>query len=479
MRFDELGLDAELLRAVADEGYTEPTPVQVQAIPVILEGKDVSAGAQTGTGKTAGFTLPMLQRLKRYANTSVSPARHPVRALILVPTRELAAQVFESVRTYGRYLPLRSSVVYGGVNIDPQIAELRAGVEVLVATPGRLLDHMHQRTVGLGQVEILVLDEADRMLDMGFLPDIKRIIAALPDTRQNLLFSATFSDEIKRLAAQILRSPVHFQVAPRNAVNEMVTHSAYRVDERRKFELLCRLVKAKDMHQVLVFLSTRLSANRIARMLEKAGFPCAAMHSDRTQMERTQALADFKAGKIQLLVATDIAARGLDVEDLPYVINYELPPNADDYIHRIGRTGRAGQPGEAISLVSADEQELLDAIQKLLKKPIPLSLLSELGDLPEFKAPADAELVSAAPRGLARRSPLPAVDPGPVTAAQATERHSGEPVLAALPPALFGSPMRAAGVAPAPNSPLSQARPAKRREIAALFLPPVAERHEH
>src|SRR5436190_7681572 len=299
MTFDELGLSAELLRAVADEGYSEPTPVQIQAIPPILAGQDVMAGAQTGTGKTAAFTLPMLHRFKQYANTSVSPARHPVRALIIAPTRELAAQVFESVRTYGKHIPLRAACVYGGVNIDPQMAELRAGVEILVATPGRLLDHVHQRTVNLGQVEILVLDEADRMLDMGFMPDIKRIIALLPAQRQNLMFSATFPDDIKRLADQILKTPVRIQVAKKNTVTDMVTHSAFKVDSRHKRDALELLLRERNLDQVLCFTSTKISANRLARELARDGFACAALHSDKTQQERMQALSDFKEGKVQ------------------------------------------------------------------------------------------------------------------------------------------------------------------------------------
>src|SRR5689334_20690970 len=304
MTFEELGLNAELLRAVADEGYTEPTPVQTQAIPPILAGQDVMAGAQTGTGKTAAFTLPMLHRFKQHANTSVSPARHPVRGLIIAPTRELAAQVFESVKTYGKYIPLRAACVYGGVNIDPQIAELRAGVEILVATPGRLLDHVHQRTVNLGQVEILVLDEADRMLDMGFMPDIKRIIALLPAQRQNLMFSATFSEEIKRLANQILRSPISVEVARRNAPADLVTHQMYEVEAERKRPLLTHLIKSRDMKQVLVFVRTKRDANRLMRELVRDGVAATAIHSDRTQGERTQALEDFKQGTVSVLVAT-------------------------------------------------------------------------------------------------------------------------------------------------------------------------------
>ncbi len=326
--------------------------------------------AQTGTGKTAGFALPILQMLAPQQNASPSPARHSIRALILTPTRELAAQVEESVRTYGKYLTLRSCVVFGGVDIDPQIKALRAGVEILVATPGRLLDHVQQKTVNLARVEILVLDEADRMLDMGFMPDIKRIIALLPRERQNLLFSATFSDEITRLAKQLLRSPVSIEVARRNAPTELVTHQMYQVDAERKRALLTHLVKSRDMRQVLVFVRTKRDANRLMRELVRDGVAATAIHSDRTQGERMKALEDFKQGTVNVLVATDIAARGLDIELLPFVINYELPHVAGDYIHRIGRTGRAGSTGEAISLVCADEQRMLDDIERELKRKL-------------------------------------------------------------------------------------------------------------
>ena len=468
MTFDELGLSAELLRAVADEGYSEPTPVQSQAIPPILAGQDVMAGAQTGTGKTAAFVLPMLHRFKQYANTSVSPARHPVRALIIAPTRELAAQVYESVRTYGKHIPLRAACVYGGVNIDPQIAELRAGVEILVATPGRLLDHVHQRTVNLGQVEILVLDEADRMLDMGFMPDIKRIIALLPAKRQNLMFSATFPDDIKRLADQILKAPVRIQVAKKNTVTELVSHSAFTVDTRHKREVLERLMRERDLRQVLCFTSTKISANRLARELTRDGFACAALHSDKTQQERMQALADFKDGKVQVLVATDIAARGLDIEQLPLVINYELPPNAEDYIHRLGRTGRAGVAGEAISLVARDEQELLTSIEKLLKAPIPISEAPEnrRGAAPQAHARPSRRSATSADH---RRTPEPAEQPDAAPRPQARTRE--QPRMdeqQAAPAALVSKP----GSAPA-------AQPARKRQIAALFLPPVAEKQDN
>ena len=378
MSFESLGLLPELLRAIADQGYTQATPIQLKAIPPILARHDIMGCAQTGTGKTAGFALPILQMLAPQQSASPSPARHPIRALILTPTRELAAQVEESVRVYGKYLALRSSVVFGGVDIDPQIKVLRGGVEILVATPGRLLDHVHQKTVNLSRVEILVLDEADRMLDMGFMPDIKRILALLPQQRQNLLFSATFSDEIKRLAGQILRAPVSIEVARRNAPTDLVTHQMYEVEAARKRVLLTHLIKSRDMRQVLVFVRMKRDASRLTRELVRDGVAATAIHSDRTQGERMQALEGFKQGTVNVLVATDIAARGLDIELLPYVINYELPYVAQDYIHRIGRTGRAGSTGQAISLVCADEHRMLDDIERELKSKLERLPLPEL-----------------------------------------------------------------------------------------------------
>ena len=444
MQFDDLGLAAELLRAVTEQGYTKPTPIQEQAIPPILLGQDVMAGAQTGTGKTAAFTLPLLQRLQQYASTSVSPARHPVRALILAPTRELAAQVHDSVREYGKHTALRAACVYGGVAIEPQMKELQAGVEILVATPGRLLDLVHQRSANLSQVQILVLDEADRMLDMGFMPDLKRIIALLPAQRQNLMFSATFPDDIRKFADQVLNTPVRIQVAARNTVAELVTHSAFKVDPLRKRELLETLVRGGDMRQVLVFTSTKLSANRLARQLERDGFACSALHSDKTQGERMQALAEFKEGKLQVLVATDIAARGMDIEQLPHVINYELPPNPEDYIHRIGRTGRAGLTGEAISLVSPDEQDLLASIEKMLKKKIPIQPLPV-----DFLEPS----LRHANRNTARR-----------TSTQPWE-HRAAPDSSAL---LSAGPSSDTKAGPGKRAP----------QIAALFLPPVVVKQD-
>ncbi|SDA29151.1 ATP-dependent RNA helicase RhlE [Nitrosospira sp. Nsp18] len=367
MSFAQLNLSPEILRAIADQGYTEPTPIQAQAIPLILEGKDIMGAAQTGTGKTAGFTLPMLSRLQPGASASASPARHPIRSLILVPTRELAVQVYESVKTYGKYLPLRCAVVYGGMDMQPQTKDLRAGVEILVATPGRLLDHIQQKTMSLSKVEILILDEADRMLDMGFLPDIKRILALLPQQRQSLMFSATFSEEIKKLANTLLRDPELIEVARRNSIAELITHVVHPVSRTRKRELLAHLIKSADLKQVLVFVRTKHGASRLAEQLERDGITATAIHGDKTQPQRTQALAEFKEGIVRVLVATDVAARGLDIEDLPHVVNFELPTTPEDYIHRIGRTGRAGTKGDAISLVCEDETELVHGIEKLLK----------------------------------------------------------------------------------------------------------------
>ena len=391
MSFDSLGLIAPLLAAVREQGYTEPTPIQAQAIPPVLQRRDVMGCAQTGTGKTAGFALPILQLLAPLQNASPSPARHLTRSLILAPTRELAAQIYESFVGYSRHLQLRSTVVFGGVDMKPQTTALRAGVEILVATPGRLLDHVQSKNVNLSQVEILVLDEADRMLDMGFMPDIKRILALIPAQRQTLLFSATFSDEIRRLSKEILRDPVGIEVARRNAPAELVTHSVYEVAAERKRQLLEQLVRTRDMRQVLVFTRTKREANRLARELKRDGFEAREIHSDRTQAERMDALAEFKDGKVNILVATDIAARGLDIEDLPFVVNYELPYVSEDYVHRIGRTGRAGTPGEAISLVSPDEQRYLVDIEKMLKKQIERrEVPGGMGAAPERHAPERA-----------------------------------------------------------------------------------------
>ena len=392
--FAELGLRPEILRAVAEAGYTTPTPIQLQAIPLILEGLDVMGGAQTGTGKTAGFALPILQKLLPLANTSPSPARHPVRALILTPTRELAIQVEEAIATYGKHTGLRSTVVYGGVDIRQQLPTVRGGVEILVATPGRLLDHIEQKSVYLGQVEIFVLDEADRMLDMGFIPDIKRIMALLPATakRQNLLFSATFSNEIKKLADQLLNAPRLIEVARRNTTAETVSQSVYKVSAERKRTLLAHIVTSRDLWQVLCFVRTKHGASRLARQLEKDGLKTTAIHGDKSQPARLEALDDFKAAKVQVMVATDVAARGLDIDDLPLVINYELPYVPEDYIHRIGRTGRAGASGEAISFCSPDEERLLTEIERMLKRSIPVAAAD---GIPAERASAHAERAPA------------------------------------------------------------------------------------
>lgn len=385
MSFEQLGLSAELLRAVSDQGYVTPTLIQEQAIPIILKNNDVMGGAQTGTGKTASFTLPMLQKLEIHANNSMSPARHPIRALILVPTRELAVQVHESVKTYGKYSAIRSTVIYGGVNIDAQIEAVRSGIEILVATPGRLLDHLQQKTLSLAKVEILILDEADRMLDMGFLPAIRQIIDTLPEKRQNLMFSATFSEEIKKLANKILIKPVLIEVARQNSVSELITHIVHPVESSRKHELLNLLIKQHTLKQVLVFTRTKITADRVAQRLGRTGISTAAIHGDRNQLQRTQALDDFKQGQIKVLVATDVAARGIDIEELTHVINFELPNNPEDYIHRIGRTGRAGAKGFAISLVSKEEDKLLAGVEKLLNTKI---AVEEIGAFEAKKTPA-------------------------------------------------------------------------------------------
>jgi ATP-dependent RNA helicase RhlE len=380
MSFAALNLIPELQRAVSEEGYTEPTPIQAQAIPPILKRLDIMGCAQTGTGKTASFTLPLLHLLAPLATSSPSPAKHPVRALVLTPTRELAAQVEESVRTYGKYLPLRTALLYGGVDIKPQIKTMQNGAEIVVATPGRLIDHLEQRSVNLSQVQMLVLDEADRMLDMGFMPAITRILSALPPMRQNLLFSATFSDEIKKLAAGFMRNPTMIEVARRNTPAELVTHQVYEVPQLKKHALLAHLVKSRNMQQVLIFTRMKRDADKLARQLVRDGLSATAIHGDRSQSERTVALDDFKAGRVKLLVATDVAARGIDIDQLPMVINYEIPNTPEDYVHRIGRTGRAGSPGEAISLVSPDEMDYLSAIEKLLKREIARLPLPLLGD---------------------------------------------------------------------------------------------------
>ncbi|MBS9404115.1 DEAD/DEAH box helicase [Halomonas sp. TRM85114] len=366
MTFSDLGLRAELLRAVEAQGYTTPTPIQLKAIPAVLKGGDLLASAQTGTGKTAGFTLPMLQRLAE----GPRPAKRQIRALVLTPTRELAAQVGESVADYGRHLTLRSHVIFGGVGQQPQVDAIRPGLDVLVATPGRLLDLQQQKHVDLTKVEILVLDEADRMLDMGFIHDIKKILRVLPAKRQNLLFSATFSNEIQALAGKLLDNPAMIEVARRNTTAELVDQAIYRVDREKKRDLLAHLITQHQWQQVLVFTRTKHGANRLAEQLSKQDIPAMAIHGNKSQSARTKALGAFKTGDLQVLVATDIAARGLDINELPHVVNFELPNVAEDYVHRIGRTGRAGSEGKAVSLVCVDEHGLLKGIERLIKRDL-------------------------------------------------------------------------------------------------------------
>jgi len=359
-----------LLQAVKDLGYEQPSPIQEQAIPLVLAGRDLMAGAQTGTGKTAAFALPTLQLLAPLASTSASPARHPIRVLVLTPTRELAIQVEESFRDYAKHMPLRTALVYGGTDMNAQIVQLRRGVEILVATPGRLLDHVHNKTVMFNQVSVLILDEADRMLDMGFMPDIKRIIALLPPVRQNLLFSATFPDEIRRLTKTLLKNPAEVQIAARNATADLVSHVVHPCAREKKRELLCHIIQSRGLKQVLVFTGTRIGANRLAHQLRANHIQVDAIHGDKTQAEREAALEAFKSGKTTVLVATDVASRGLDIESLPQVINFDIPHSPEDYVHRIGRTGRAGLTGEAISLVAPEDLEALAAIEKLINKKL-------------------------------------------------------------------------------------------------------------
>ena len=375
MSFDQLGLAPVFLRAVADQGYTEPTPIQDQAIPLVLAGRDLMAGAQTGTGKTAAFVLPMLQLLG--ADKPIDPrgARRPIRALILAPTRELALQVEESVRVYGAHSGIRSTAIYGGVGFAPQVNALRRGVDIVVATPGRLLDHVGQRTIDLSGVEILVLDEADRMLDMGFIRDIRRVLEVLPRERQNLLFSATFSNEIRSLASGFLHDPATVQVTPRNTAAPLVTQVVHPVDRERKRELLAHLIRTGVIDQALVFTRTKHGANRLAEQLVREGIAAVAIHGNKSQGQRVRALADFKSGRTPILVATEIAARGLDIDGLPHVVNLELPMVPEDYVHRIGRTGRAGMTGHAVSLVCVDERKLLYEIERLLGAPIPSEVI--------------------------------------------------------------------------------------------------------
>ena len=396
LNFNELGLSEPILRAISDAGYTTPTPIQAKAIPQVLSGGDLLAGAQTGTGKTAGFTLPILHILSQKARIDNRP-----RCLMLTPTRELAAQIEESVKTYGKYLPLTSTVIFGGVNANPQIARLKKPLDILVATPGRLLDHANQKNVDLSGVEILVLDEADRMLDMGFIRDINNILAMLPKQRQILLFSATFSDEIKTLADGLLHNPGFVEVARRNTASELVEQTVHMIAQAHKRELMSHLIKHNDWQQVLIFTRTKHGANRLAEKLIKDGIEAAAIHGNKSQGARTKALAGFKAGSMRVLVATDIAARGLDIDQLPQVVNFELPNVPEDYVHRIGRTGRAGSSGAAVSLVDREELKFLKDIEKLIKREIPKVPVEGFtpSDKPEPEAPRSTQPHGRPPRG--------------------------------------------------------------------------------
>jgi len=423
MSFSNLGLSNKILRAVTARGYTDPTPIQMQAIPVILSGKDLLAGAQTGTGKTAGFTLPILQLLSTTNSPDAPMRRRPVRSLILVPTRELAAQVEESVREYGKYLNLKSMTIFGGVSINPQIQRLKDGVDILVATPGRLLDHVQQRTIDLSQVEILVLDEADRMLDMGFIPDVRRILALLPSKRQSLLFSATFSSEIKALAEKMLNHPVLIEVARQHLSVELIAQKVYKVSRDRKTDLLTHLINLHKWYQVLVFTRTKHGADRLSKHLTQVGISALAIHGNKSQSVRTRTLAKFKDGSLQVLVATDIAARGIDINELPIVVNFELPNVPEDYVHRIGRTGRAGTPGEALSLVCVDEDEFLADIEKLMKRSVPQEVVAGFEPDPYAKAePIKMGGRSGQPGRQNRRTP-----PGGNSSHRSHDKHQEKP----------------------------------------------------
>ncbi|MFZ5576330.1 MAG: DEAD/DEAH box helicase [Pseudomonadota bacterium] len=454
--FAELGLAPDILRALDEMGYVSPTPIQEQVIPLALKGGDILGAAQTGTGKTAAFALPLIQRLLPFANTSTSPAKHPIRALILTPTRELAIQVEEAIQAYTKHVPLRSLVVYGGVNINTQIPVLKTGVEILVATPGRLLDHVQNKTLLLNQVNTLVLDEADRMLDMGFMPDLKRIVALLPAARVNMMFSATFPEEIRKLADSILNNPTFIEVA-RNTTAVTVTQVVHPVHHERKRQLLAHLIKSRDLRQVLVFTGTKLGCNRLANELNKAGIHADAIHGDKTQQERIKALDAFKAGSIRVLVATDVAARGIDIEALPYVVNYDLPHNPEDYVHRIGRTGRAGAKGEAISLVSESETRYLKDIEKLIGTTLNPVIVPGFepgaADVPSYQSrPPRGDRPGRGDRGERHERSAPRPAPGRDT--------------------LFDAPYVASDSERAEPVPVL-VRPTPKKQVAALFRSPA------
>lgn len=446
MNFTDLGLSEALLKALLDQEYTTPTPIQEQAIPPILQGKDIMASAQTGTGKTAGFTLPLLQKLAMQPRATGNHTR----ALILTPTRELAAQVHASIETYGKYLSLRSTVVFGGVKINPQMQKLRGGVEILVATPGRLLDLFQQNAIKFDEINTLILDEADRMLDMGFINDIKKILSRLPKQRQNLMFSATFSPEIQKLAKGLLNDPVEVSVTPMNTATELVEQSLYIVDKNRKTELLKQLIKSESWYQALVFSRTKHGANKIVKQLEVDGIHAAAIHGNKSQAHRTKVLERFKEGKLQILVATDIAARGIDIDLLPQVVNYDLPQVPEDYVHRIGRTGRAGSTGRAISLVCAEENKMLRDIERLLKRPI------DRVEMPGFVSTEDFSKVAPAPQRAAQNRPQRSSQGRPQRAAQDRPQRAAQdrPRQVSGNRGTYGS---------APDAPAAPARSAKPR----------------
>ncbi len=465
MSFAELGLSEAIVRAVTENGYTQPTPIQAQAIPAVLKGGDLMAGAQTGTGKTAGFTLPMLQRL----SGGPRPAARTVRALVLTPTRELAAQVEESVRTYGKYLKLSSAVIFGGVNINPQIQRLERGIDILVATPGRLLDLLQQGAVDLKHVEILVLDEADRMLDMGFIRDIRRVLAALPPKRQNLLFSATFSDEIKALADGLLNNPAMIEVARRNSTVEVISQKIHPVDRDKKHLLLTHLIKERNWFQVLVFTRTKHGANKLVEQLGKADVSAMAIHGNKSQAARTRALAEFKSAELQVLVATDIAARGIDIDQLPHVVNYDLPNVPEDYVHRIGRTGRAGATGEAVSLVCVDENGLLRDIERFIKREVPREVIAGFEPDPSAK-PQPIQLRSQDHRQ--RSGGRPGQRAGGGQSQPHRGQNSGQQRNASGKTGQSGSPVRTSSTGTA-----SQRTPASR--APALLSQPAANANTH
>jgi len=464
-RFDTLPLDPKLLRAVADQGYATMTPIQAKAIPIVLAGRDVMGAAQTGTGKTAAFSIPLLQRMLRHENTSMSPARHPVRALVLAPTRELADQVAANVKAYAKHTALRVTVVFGGIDMKPQTEALRRGVEVLIATPGRLLDHIEAKNAVLNQVEYVVLDEADRMLDIGFLPDLQRILSYLPKERQTLLFSATFSPEIRRLAQSYLQDPVTVEVAARNATASTVEQHFFRVDEDDKRRAVRQLLRDRSLGQALVFVNSKLGAARLARAFERDGLRTAALHGDKSQDERLKSLAAFKAGEVDLLVATDVAARGLDIVDLPAVFNFDVPFNAEDYVHRIGRTGRAGQSGLAITLVTRDDSRNVADIEKLIKRKFEIEPLELDDDRP--RRPRRERRDDDEPRPpVSRTTPTPT--PTPMTSTSSDpffDRPYEPPQDASAPP-----PATSPAAAPAPaaaRAPAGSIKP--KRKVATLL----------